>query len=71
MLAPAIRKVLEKDQNVNEVAERLVRMAKAGDMDAMKVLLDRVDGKVIAPVDITTDGEPLFKAYIGMDPDKV
>jgi len=34
------------------VADTLIALARAGEMDAIKVVFDRLDGKVATPVDL-------------------
>lgn len=64
-LGPAIRKLLrEKDEsgqtNKEKVARALMVRALAGEIEAIKVVLDRVDGKVPSPVEMSgPGGEPL------------
>lgn len=66
-LAPAIRAVLRRkvsstDSRTNKqaVAEALVSLAIAGDVQAIRTVLERVDGKVPEPVQLTGDqGGPL------------
>lgn len=56
LLGPIIRRILEEPDarkgtlNHDLIAQRLITMAKAGDLDAIKVVLDRVDGKVAQPI---------------------
>ena len=49
-MADALRTVLNKSedgrQNKRAVAEKLVEMARSGNLEAMKLLFERVDGKV-------------------------
>ncbi len=49
-MADAVRTVLNKNrdgkQNKRAIAEKLVQMAREGNIEAMKVVFERVDGKV-------------------------
>ena len=56
--AEAIDKVLKqsddgKHAKLRKLAEKLVEMALAGDMQAMKEIGDRVDGKSLASIELT------------------
>ena len=56
--AEAIDKVLKqsddgKHAELRKLAEKLVEMAIAGDMQAMKEIGDRVDGKSLASIELT------------------
>lgn len=43
-----------------EIARVLVKLAKDGDLDAIKEAFDRARGKAKQSVDITTDGQPII-----------
>lgn len=53
LLTPTLRQLVAKDGNKEKIAEVLVRLALAGDLDAIKIILDRIDGKVVAPVEVS------------------
>lgn len=50
-MADALRTVLNKSQdgkqNKRAVAEKLVEMARSGNVEAMKLVFDRIDGKPV------------------------
>jgi hypothetical protein len=53
------RLLLEKEDGkarAEHVAISLIRLARAGDVNAIKLVFERIDGKVTEPVDVTTDG---------------
>lgn len=68
LLGPVLRRVLEEagaktgQPNYELVARKLVTLAIAGELDAIKVVLDRVDGRVTEHLDHTSDGEP-FRTF--------
>ena len=76
-LSEAYRAALERDANdetdrtnAEVIADKVIEMAKIGALDYIGELADRTEGK--AKQTITGEGgEPLFKAYIGIDTDKV
>ena len=41
-------------KTLNTIAERLIELACAGDIEAIKMVADRLDGKPMAAVDVTT-----------------
>ena len=62
--AEAIDKALKqtgkgKATKLRELAEKIIDMAMAGDMAAIKEVADRVDGKAQAQVTVRTEGKPL------------
>lgn len=61
LLEKAIKR-LDKEQHTPHdilIIRTLVQRAKRGDMDAIKLIFDRVDGKVTQDIDLTTGGESL------------
>ena len=59
-----LRKLKDKTpdgkKNADAVAEQLISLALSGDLDAIKVILDRVDGKVVERQEISgPDGGPV------------
>ncbi len=65
-----LRKLTEKlpdgkQRNVDAIADQLIFLARGGDLDAIKVVLDRVDGKVVERLEHSgPGGEALKIAYI-------
>lgn len=65
----AIRQALsQKDDTTGRanrivIAQRLLAMAKAGDIDAIKVVLDRSDGKVAEKI----EGESIIRIHLAWD----
>jgi hypothetical protein len=70
LLTDAIRRILEKTeingqpikdsrQIADLVAETLVKAGLKGNTKAIEMLLDRMDGKVMQPIDITSADKPL------------
>ncbi len=58
VLTPILREIMEASANgeiskAKRLAEVLIDKALDGDMDAIKVILDRIDGKVALPVEGT------------------
>ncbi len=55
--------------------ERLVKVASAPDhidaLPALKLMAEYAYGKPQQHVDVTTQGGPLFKAYVSVDTDRV
>lgn len=52
--------VIARKQAKKLVIERLIgKAAREGDMRAVEIILDRIDGKVMQKVDHTTDGEKI------------
>jgi hypothetical protein len=50
--------------DIEEIVQKLISMAKQGDVAAIKELLDRTIGKPVAAVELTgADGEPLQFVY--------
>lgn len=73
-ITPALRRLLaakrEGKTRAEHVANVLLSLAENGDVNAIKVVLERVDGKVMDHLDLTSGGQPLVKAYVGVDVDK-
>jgi hypothetical protein len=60
-LTPTLKRVLEeKDEaglpNHTAIARKLVAMALGGDLEAIKTVFDRIDGKVPQPVEHAGEG---------------
>jgi len=56
LLTPLLREIMQATESGNIskaklLAQTLVDKAIAGDMDAIKVVLDRIDGKVALPIE--------------------
>ncbi|KKM85518.1 hypothetical protein LCGC14_1288250 [marine sediment metagenome] len=47
-------------KTTQEICDKLIELAKEGDLPAIKEYLDRTDGKVTQPTDHTFDGEGLL-----------
>jgi len=62
------RSLLQRD--VREIIKKLIDKAKAGNIQATKLLLEYAIGKPTQYVaaDLTSDGKPI-KAYVGVSPD--
>jgi hypothetical protein len=60
-ITPWLRRLLLEKQDgktrAEHVASRLIQMAQDGDVKAIAVVLERIDGKVPDQVDLTTDGQ--------------
>lgn len=75
-LTPALRAVLGKTApdgattNRRALAEKLVEIALAGDIQAIKLIFERVDGKVPEPLEVSgKDGEAITFSLILDRPD--
>jgi hypothetical protein len=71
-MAPALRALLARhadpDGKTNRdlVLEALLQAAVAGDVQAMKVIFERIDGKVPEPIEVTgAGGGPIVLTWIG------
>lgn len=53
LLTPTLRQLVSKDGNKEKIASVLVNLALAGDLDAIKIIFERLDGKVVAPVELS------------------
>ncbi len=53
------KKLLAEGNNAEEIATKVLEMAKEGKLDHTKEITDRTDGKVIQTTDHTFDGEGL------------
>ncbi len=76
--APQVKRTAQERlaELVEPAIVELRRIMEQGDSDAVKLaavkdILDRGVGKPQQHVDVTSQGEPLFKAYVGVDVDKV
>lgn len=58
-LAPTLRRLLREDGAKERIARALIEKAGNGDIDAIKVLLERVDGKVPNPVEVSGGEAPI------------
>ncbi len=54
-----------------EGIDQLLKMAQRGDAFALRTLAEYGFGKPQGHVDVTTGGEPMIKAYVGVDLDAV
>lgn len=76
LITPSLRRMLtDKGRDGLTVGEQvaavLLSLARSGNVEAIKLVLDRVDGKVPNPLDLTSGGAPLIKAYIGVDLERI
>lgn len=60
-MTEALRAELEKNggKNLTAIIRKAVAKAKGGDFRFVKEVLDRIDGKVLERLDITSGDEPL------------
>ena len=78
-LTPALRSILGKKApdgvmtNRRAIAEKLVEIALDGDIQAIKLIFERVDGKVPEPVEVSgPDGNPIESEHrVNVDPEEV
>jgi hypothetical protein len=60
-ITPWLRRLLLETQDgktrAEHVASRIIQLAQDGDVKAIAILLERIDGKVPDQVDLTTDGQ--------------
>ena len=56
--------------NKQMVVSRLLNQALAGDMQAIKLIFEYVDGKPVQPIDVRREAERIATQY-GVDPAKV
>ena len=67
----AVKKLLaEHPEKLQELAESLVERMKEGNGQAIKQLLDRLDGPVKTELDLTSGNQPI-KALVGVDVEKI
>lgn len=67
----AVKKLLtEHPEKLHELAESLVERMKEGNGQAIKQLLDRLDGPVRSELDLTSGGQPI-KRIVGVPIDEV
>jgi hypothetical protein len=66
-VTPHIRRLLQEKRagrtRAEHVATTLVDMAENGDLNAIRTVLERIDGKVMDQVDVTTNGEALLFGF--------
>lgn len=71
-ISEALRDLLEKPGNAREIAERIIKDAKAGNYNAINFLADRTEGKVVQPFAGQIKGDVIFqigKGYADSKPD--
>lgn len=55
MLTDQLRAILTQEPDrVRKIADKLVQLAEAGELEATKLILERIEGKVAQAIDVTT-----------------
>lgn len=68
-ITSAFRRALENGSTVDDFAADLLARAREGNSQAIKQIMDRIDGPVETKVDVTSGGEKL-KYYVGISPEE-
>lgn len=67
-IAAAIKRLLEKDEakGIDAIAAVAVREALQGDYRWGREVIDRIDGRLVEPHDITSGGKPVRSSLVGL-----